>query len=141
MDAKQQHSYIQKKRRRIESTLTKDDLTYRPQHGSGLSEDYLLELRRQAFSELHLQTQAYNDTFVARMQYLESLPQEEQQHLWGMLDQHNENLPHDKDAQAVLDIIDMLDRNSVNDYGAYLERLQTLEDPSSSPEHDVGDFW
>jgi hypothetical protein len=60
------------------------------------------------------------------MQYLESLPQEEQQHLWGMLDQHNENLPHDKDAQAVLDIIDMLDRNSVNDYGAYLERLQVM---------------
>lgn len=57
------------------------------------------------------------------MQYLESLPQEEQQHLWGMLDDHNER-PHDKDAKAVLDIIDMLDRNSMNDYGAYLERLQ-----------------
>lgn len=57
------------------------------------------------------------------MQYLESLPQEEQQQLWGMLDDHNER-PHDKDAKAVLDIIDMLDRNSMNDYGAYLERLQ-----------------
>jgi hypothetical protein len=57
------------------------------------------------------------------MQYMESLPQEEQRHLWGMLTDANER-PHDKDAQAVLEIIDMLERNSVNDYGAYLERLQ-----------------
>lgn len=70
-----------------------------------------------------MQTQAYNDSFVARMQYMESLPQEEQRHLWGMLTDPNES-PHDKDTQAVLEIIDMLERNSVNDYGAYLERLQ-----------------
>jgi hypothetical protein len=108
-------------------------LAYRFQHGPALNEDYLLELRRQAFSELHLQTQAYNDTFVARMQHLESLPQEEQRHLWAMLEDHDHNDKHDKDAQAVLEIIDMLDRNSMNDYGAYLERLQVNTDINPIP--------
>ncbi|KAI9286193.1 hypothetical protein BC943DRAFT_321452 [Umbelopsis sp. AD052] len=137
-DAKQHSVYYNKKRRRTPPSLNKDDLTYHPT--SAFSDEYLLDLRRKAFKELHVQTQAYNDSFVARMQYMESLPQEEQRHLWGMLTDPNES-PNDKDTQAVLEIIDMLERNTVNDYGAYLERLQTLDDSPSSPEHDVGDFW
>ncbi|KAJ2963156.1 hypothetical protein NQZ79_g1876 [Umbelopsis isabellina] len=140
LDSKQTHSCSHNKRRRTRP-CSQDDLAYRSQHSPALNEDCLLELRRQAFSELHIQTQAYNDTFVARMQHLESLPQEEQRHLWAMLGDHDHNDKHDKDAQAVLEIIDMLDRNSMNDYGAYLERLQGIDDPLSSPEHDVGDFW
>lgn len=110
--------------RRRTRPYSQDDSPYRAPHSPALNEDYLLELRRQAFSELHTQTQAYNDTFVARMQHLESLPQEEQRHLWDMLGDHDHSDNHDKDHQAVLEIIDMLDRNSMNDYGAYLERLQ-----------------
>lgn len=75
-------------------------------------EEYLLNLRREAYNDLHAQLQTYNDDFIARMQYIESN---------SSVPLNESSCSTDTESSEMQSLVDMFEAGTVKDYSQLIE--------------------
>lgn len=74
--------------------------------------EYLYKLRQEAYHDLHVQLQSYNDAFIARMQYMESNP---------AMSSDESQCSTDTDSPEMQSLVDMFEAGTVKDYSPLIE--------------------
>ncbi|KAL9552887.1 hypothetical protein MBANPS3_003561 [Mucor bainieri] len=98
--------------------------------------EHLYKLRQEAYHDLHVQLQSYNDEFIARMQYMESNP--------SMIPA-DESLcsSTDADLPEMQSLVDMFEAGTVKDYSQLIEWEESCQNTPAyfEDQGQCGDLW
>ncbi|KAG2213147.1 hypothetical protein INT47_011296 [Mucor saturninus] len=96
-------------------------------------EDHLTKLRQEAYADLHAQLQHYNDEFVARMRYEESL---------RSVPSTDSICSTGTEDSSIQDLVDLFEAGTVKDYSQLLEWESYTNPPDYFEcEGEYGNLW
>ncbi|KAL0138518.1 hypothetical protein V8B55DRAFT_1515568 [Mucor lusitanicus] len=96
--------------------------------------EYLYKLRQEAYHDLHVQLQSYNDAFIARMQYMESNP---------AMSSDESQCSTDTDSPEMQSLVDMFEAGTVKDYSPLIEWEESYQNMPAyfQDQGQCGDLW